>query len=75
MTRPRRARLTLPPLCGEEAFLLAKALELLATAIWRAHGDAMADFQGRAFPDLPPDPDAVVFRDNRSDDDIDDIDF
>ena len=71
MKRPRRAQITLRLLSGEQAFLLANALERLANAIYRAHGDAIADFQGRAFPDLPPPPDAVPVCDNPSDDDVD----
>jgi hypothetical protein len=34
-------------------------LQRAVDAIWRAHGDAMADFQGRAFPDVTPPPDAI----------------
>jgi len=36
---------------GEQAYITARILESLISALWRAHGDAMADFQGRAFPD------------------------
>ena len=53
-------RIELPELNGEQAFLLADILEQIAHLIWQAHGDAMADFQGRVFPDwpaMPPDPD------------------
>jgi hypothetical protein len=49
----------LPSLTGEQAYLLAGLLERAISAIWRAHGDAMADFQGRVFPDAPPPRDAV----------------
>lgn len=38
-------------LSGENAYITARVLESVLSAIWRAHGDAMADFQGRAFPD------------------------
>ena len=45
--RPRiaRAQIHLPPLTTEQAWLLVKVLECAASAIWRAHGDAMADVQ------------------------------
>ena len=43
----------LPQLTGEQAYLLAFTLEEAVKALWRMHGDAMADFQGRAFPDEP----------------------
>jgi hypothetical protein len=52
--RPRRhAQIHLPPMSGKQAYLLAATLERAVAAIWRAHGDAMADFQGAAFPDAP----------------------
>jgi hypothetical protein len=49
----RRYCLELPHLSGEQAYLLALVLEDTVKAIWGVHGDAMADFQGRAFPDEP----------------------
>lgn len=49
----RRYCLELPHLSGEQAYLLALVLEETVKAIWGAHGDAMADFQGRVFPDEP----------------------
>ena len=42
-------------LTGEQAYMTAFALEQVVNAIWREHGDDMADFQGRVFPDGPPD--------------------
>ena len=36
---------------GEQAYITSRILESVIRALWRAHGDAMADFQGRAFPD------------------------
>lgn len=50
----KRNYIELPPLSGEQAYLLAFILEKAAMAIWNLHGDAMADFQGRVFPDEPP---------------------
>ena len=58
--RPRHAQIHLPPLTGEQAYLFADLLERALAALARAHGDAMADFQGRAFPDAPPPRDAVT---------------
>jgi hypothetical protein len=69
--RRRHAQIHLPLLTGEEAYLLALILERAASAIWRAHGAAMADFQGRAFPDAPPPPDAVFTFDRDPNDDSD----
>jgi hypothetical protein len=59
MKRPRHryVQIHLPPLTGEQAYILAAILERAVSAIWRAHGDDMADFQGRVFPDAPPNPD------------------
>lgn len=52
------AQVHFPPLTGEEALLLVKLLERIERAIWRAHGDAMADFLGCRDPDdaLPKEP-------------------
>jgi hypothetical protein len=36
---------------GEQAYITSRILESLISALWRTHGNAMADFQGRAFPD------------------------
>jgi hypothetical protein len=69
--RRRHAQIHLPPLTGQEAYLLVAALERAVSAIWRAHGDDMADFQGRAFPDEPPPPDAVDVADRDGNDDLD----
>lgn len=66
--RPPHAQIHLPSLTGEQAYLLAGLLERAVSAIWRAHGDDMADFQGRAFPDHPPPSDAVVLADTSPDD-------
>lgn len=61
--RPRTARIYLPHLTGEQAWCLAAALENAARAIWRAHGDAMADYQGRVHPNFPKPHDADCFTD------------
>lgn len=70
--RQKHATVKIPPMSGEQAYLLALILEQTATAIWRAHGDAMADFQGRVFPGAPPPIDGltVVDRDFGPDDDL-----
>jgi len=67
-----RAHIDLPSFTGEQAYLVADVLERLVSAIWRVHGDDMADFQGRVFPDATPPPDATTFTDRAdgsSDDD------
>jgi len=46
----------LPYLTAEEAWTVAAILEGLLDTIWRAHGAAMADYQGCVFPDWPGDP-------------------
>ena len=49
----QRYFIELPQLSGEQAYLLTFVLEEAVKTIWKAHGDAMADFQGRVFPDVP----------------------
>ncbi len=71
--RLRHAQIHLPPLTGEQAWFVADVLERALSAIWRTHGDDMADFQGRVFPDIPPPPDAVTLVD--CDDPDDDLIF
>lgn len=66
---PRHAQIHLPPMEAERAYFVVKILDRIVEAIWRAHGEAMADFQGRVFPDEPPPDDAVTQRDNFSDED------
>lgn len=48
--RARHAQLHLPPLRGEEACRLVNILERTIRAVWRAHGDEMADVMGRDHP-------------------------
>lgn len=73
--KPRRphTQIHLPPLTGAQAYLLVGILDRAVAAIWRAHGDDMADFQGAEYPDLQPPDDAVIWSDrpDASDDDID----
>lgn len=51
---------------GEQALLLAKILDEAVASIWRAYGDDMADFQGRALPDEPSPPGSVTKRGHRA---------
>ena len=44
----------LPGLTAQEAWTVAALLEQLQRAIWRVHGDALADYQGAVLPDHPP---------------------
>lgn len=60
MSKLKRHTIYLPKMTGEQAYLLAKILEETVTAIWRAHGDDMADFQGRVFPDEPSPPGSIT---------------
>ena len=52
--RGPRVMIRLPALTPQEAWAAAALLERLQRAIWRVHGDAMADYQGAVFPDHPP---------------------
>jgi hypothetical protein len=47
----RHAQIHLPALDPDEAVLVVELLERVIRGIWRAHGDAMADFLGRVDPD------------------------
>ena len=52
------AQLHLPPLTPEEALLLCNLLDRAIAALWRTHGDAMADLLACIDPDatLPTEP-------------------
>ena len=52
----------LPRLTAQEAWAVAALLEQLQRALWRVHGDAMADYQGAACPDHPPTQEAPPVR-------------
>lgn len=66
MKRPH-ARIHLPPLQAHDALALVTVLERAIAAIWRAHGDAMADLQAACDVDTPltvpatPEPDGDPF--------------
>ncbi len=49
--RRRHAQIHFPPLDASEALLVVNLFEKAITAIWRAHGDDMADYLGRVDPD------------------------
>lgn len=70
----RGTQIYLPPLDPEQAWSVVIVLERIINAIWRTHGDAMADYQGRVWPDLPPPPDAELHRPTTPNND-DDQDF
>lgn len=56
MKRRRRPhpQLHLPALEAHEALLLVAVCESIITAIWRAHGDAMANVKANSLPSSPP---------------------
>ena len=56
----RRARITLPPLTSEQALAVVDLLEHAIAAIWRTHGEAMADHLAMLGVDTPAQPDAIV---------------
>jgi hypothetical protein len=53
------AQFHLPPLETTEALIIVDILERAQRAIWRAHGDAMADYLACLGIDTPKPPDAV----------------
>jgi hypothetical protein len=77
VSRRRHARIHLPPLDPDQAVVLVNIMEKAIKAVWRAHGDAMADYLGRVAPDsMPRPPDAVWSGQGRCElDREDDLDF
>lgn len=61
MRRPPlpHTQIHLPPLDGSYALTLVDVFERAITAIWRAHGHAMADLQALRGIETPRPPDAV----------------
>ena len=60
---PRHAQVHFPPMTGAEALVVIDILERAEKAIWRAHGDAIADYLGCVDPESPRmwgDPDATI---------------
>ena len=51
--RRRYAQLHLPPLDAHEALLLVAVCEKLIDALWRAHGDAMANVNAHSLAPPP----------------------
>lgn len=56
---PPHAQIHLPPLDTSCALILVDVFERAIAAIWRAHGDAMADLQAARGIETPTPPDAV----------------
>lgn len=56
------AQIHLPPLTADEALLIANLLDRAIAALWRTHGDAMADLLGCIDPDagMPTEPDDIA---------------
>jgi hypothetical protein len=71
--RRPHAQIHLPPLEPDEAVFLVNFLEKAVQAIWRAHGDAMADYLGRVAPDSMPRPPDAEWCGRAND--IDELDF
>lgn len=69
--RPRHAQLHLPPLDADYALTLVGIFERAIDAIWRAHGESMAELQvlraeaarssPQTSPSSQPDPDDRLF--------------
>ena len=77
MTRPTRPSAPdradhrpLPKLSSAEACLLADALQAILYALWRAHGDDLADYYGMLGDQTPRPPGAVWVSDNPDDQDF-----
>jgi hypothetical protein len=51
--RRRHAQLHLPPLDGAQAWLLDALCERLRAALWRAHGNEIAEHGAKLLPDDP----------------------
>jgi hypothetical protein len=56
---PPHAQIHLPPLDTSSALTVVDVLERAIAAIWRAHGDAMADLQAARGIETPRPVDAV----------------
>lgn len=74
--RPHHAQLHLPQLTAEESLLFVEIFERAIKAIWRAHGDSMADHLAMRGMETPPPFDAVILCDrDPNDPDNDDLPF
>jgi hypothetical protein len=60
---PPHAQIHLPPADAATALVIVNVFERAIAALWRAHGDAMADLQARRGIETPRPPDAVWTRD------------
>jgi len=56
---PPHAQIHLPALDASCALILVDVFERAIAAIWRAHGDAMADLQAARGIETPRPPDAI----------------
>lgn len=68
MRRPH-AQIHLPPLSAHDALALVDLLERAVAAVWRTHGEDMAELQAARGIETPPTPDAVWTTTPSSDDD------
>ena len=64
----RRAYITLPPLDSGQALAVVDVLERAIAAIWRTHGDGMADHLAMLGVDTPQPPDAITTNGDARDD-------
>ena len=69
--RRRHAQIDLPPLSASEALIAVAILERTVTAIWRAHGDAMADELALRRVETRPPPGAIPAGNPDVDPDVD----
>lgn len=66
---------TLPPLGAYDALIVADALETVIQALWRVHGDHMADILARRGVETPAPKGATYSTNPNSTNDNSDIDF
>ena len=73
--RHRHAQVHFPPLTGQEALLIVNLLDRVITALYRTHGDAMADLLACVDPGslARPNPGDCTTQDSPAP--TDDIDF
>ena len=69
------ARIHLPSMEPDQAVMVVDVLEKTVKAIWRAHGDAMADYLGCVAPDSMPRPPDAVWSGKQGTKDDTDLDF
>lgn len=71
----RHAQVHLPAMDPHEALLVADVFERISRAIWRTHGNGMADHLAMLGIETPPPTDAVTSSDPAPDDSNEEVSF